>query len=279
MASSLNSNIARFYDRSSALWESQWGIHMHHGYYNGQHKDPILAQVRMIEELLTFAGIENSPKHILDAGCGIGGSSFYLKEKWPSVRTIGLTLSPRQARRAGQLARQNKVEKSCRFLRADMTRPPLPDNSFDFIWSMESAEHAPDKDALFSTFFNLLQPGGHFACATWCHKETSDTLSGDEKKLLEKINRHFHLPRWVSGSMLAAAAERAGFVNLKHADWTEFVAPFWKQLWRIILKPKSIVATLAAGREALFAALTVRRMIKGYKQGLIRFVVLSGQKP
>jgi hypothetical protein len=47
----LKDGIASFYDKSSGLWESMWGEHMHHGYYEAppmsldEHK---LAQVRAV---------------------------------------------------------------------------------------------------------------------------------------------------------------------------------------------------------------------------------------
>lgn len=63
----LNEGIANFYDSSSGVWEDVWGEHMHHGYYepgsqdNGGH---LVAQVRMIEESLAWAGIPgNHPFH------------------------------------------------------------------------------------------------------------------------------------------------------------------------------------------------------------------------
>jgi len=43
------------------------------------------------------------PKRIVDVGCGIGGSSRYLAEKF-GASSVGITLSPVQARRANALA-------------------------------------------------------------------------------------------------------------------------------------------------------------------------------
>jgi hypothetical protein len=85
----LKSGIAKFYDSSSALWENMWGEHMHHGYYTPDappknlvdHKN---AQVRMVDEALAFAGLDDAasgPKFGVDVGCGIGGSSRYISRK------------------------------------------------------------------------------------------------------------------------------------------------------------------------------------------------------
>jgi tocopherol O-methyltransferase len=73
----LNEGIKTFYDESSALWESVWGEHMHHGFYddnNTAKKTRLQAQIDMIENALEFAGVQH-PERVLDVGCGIGGSS------------------------------------------------------------------------------------------------------------------------------------------------------------------------------------------------------------
>lgn len=56
----LKKGIAEFYDESSGIWENIWGDHMHHGFYEPDAQvsvsDHRTAQIRMIEEALSFAG-------------------------------------------------------------------------------------------------------------------------------------------------------------------------------------------------------------------------------
>lgn len=73
----LNDGIKKFYDQSSGLWEDVWGQHMHHGFYEPGKPAPASreqAQIDMIEKMLEFAGVQ-SAEHMVDVGCGIGGSS------------------------------------------------------------------------------------------------------------------------------------------------------------------------------------------------------------
>ncbi|PSN18918.1 SAM-dependent methyltransferase, partial [filamentous cyanobacterium CCP5] len=96
MASTLDRQIQQFYDASTPLWEKTWGEHLHHGYYGpqGRHrKQRQQAQIDLIDELLAWGQVD-SPQQILDAGCGVGGSSRYLAEKYPTAQAIGITLSP-----------------------------------------------------------------------------------------------------------------------------------------------------------------------------------------
>lgn len=57
----LKKGIAEFYDESSGVWESIWGDHMHHGFYEpattASLSDHRAAQIRMIEAALSFAGL------------------------------------------------------------------------------------------------------------------------------------------------------------------------------------------------------------------------------
>lgn len=60
-AEGLRKGIAEFYDESSGVWESIWGDHMHHGFYEpgatASIADHRAAQIRMVEEALRFAGV------------------------------------------------------------------------------------------------------------------------------------------------------------------------------------------------------------------------------
>ena len=80
----LHKRIAQFYDQSSGLWEAVWGEHMHHGYWYGPKdaKSPKQAQIDLIEELIRLAPGLSSDSRVLDMGCGIGGSSTYLAQRY-----------------------------------------------------------------------------------------------------------------------------------------------------------------------------------------------------
>ena len=119
MGKELYQQIRKFYDASSELWEKVWGEHMHHGYYGrgGHYKiERRQAQIDLIEELLFWAGVtvDNPPRNIIDVGCGIGGSTLYLAKKFGTNAT-GITLSPVQASRAKERAKEQDLEKQVGF--------------------------------------------------------------------------------------------------------------------------------------------------------------------
>lgn len=274
---SLNQRIAGFYDASSGLWESAWGAHMHHGHYGpagDETKDHRRAQVDMIEALLDWGDVDR-PQRILDVGCGIGGSTLWLAERF-GAEAVGLTLSPVQARRAADRAASSGHEDRVRFVVADALYPPLPPASFDLVWSLESGEHMPDKPRFLRACAELLAPGGRFVMATWCHRPRPPGLAPAETRLLDRLYRAYHLPYITSIDALAEDAARAGFAEIAVDDWTEAVAPFWPAVVRSAFRPGNLLGLVRAGREAIGGALAMRLMIRGYRTGLIRFGVLRG---
>lgn len=279
---SLNDDIAQFYDASSQLWEQVWGEHMHHGYYgrSGTHKlNRRQAQINLIEELLNFAQVKTA-SNILDVGCGIGGSTLYLAEKFDAIAT-GITLSPVQAARANERAKNAFLEGNVSFQVADALNLPFADNSFDLVWSLESGEHMADKTRFLEECYRVLKPGGVFIFATWCHRPThslAGNLTADEKRHLEEIYRVYYLPYVISLREYEAIASNCGFKNIIADDWSTAVAPFWDIVIESALDPKVITGLLKSGWPTIQGALALGLMSRGYERGLVRFGVLSGRK-
>jgi tocopherol O-methyltransferase len=293
--SSLGQKIQRFYDSSSPLWERTWGEHMHHGYYgaNGQHKkDRRQAQIDLIEELLLWANV-SSAQTILDVGCGIGGSTLYLANKF-AAQAVGITLSPVQAQRASDRACENQIalqpwerfadfqaRPGVHFQVTDALATPFADSSFDFIWSMESGEHMPDKRAFLQECYRLLKPGGTFLMATWCHRSTDNLagpLTASEQQHLNRLYQLYHLPYVISLSDYTELAREVGFSALKVADWSPQVEYFWQDVVFSALNPNVMAGILQAGSETIGGTVAIALMTTGFSRGLIRYGILRGSK-
>jgi tocopherol O-methyltransferase len=282
MTSTLQEQIQQFYDASSGLWEQVWGEHMHHGYYGAsgtERKDRRQAQIDLIEELLKWANIQHA-EQILDVGCGIGGSSLYLAEKFNATAT-GITLSPVQANRAKERSQAAGLAQRSQFVVADALKMPFPDQSFDFVWSLESGEHMPDKRQFLQECYRVLKPGGTFLMATWCHRPTAPAqppLTPDERSHLEKIYRVYCLPYVISLPEYEAIAQEIGFQSIHTDDWSTAVAPFWDVVIGSAFTPNALFGLLLAGRTTIQAALSLGLMREGYQRGLVKFGLLSGKK-
>ncbi|MDF0555380.1 methyltransferase domain-containing protein [Kamptonema sp. UHCC 0994] len=282
MTSTLYQQIQQFYDASSGLWEQVWGEHMHHGYYGPEgnlKKERRQAQIDLIEELLIWASVSSS-SHILDVGCGIGGSSLYLAEKFNATVT-GITLSPVQANRAAERAKIAGLETRANFQVADALNLPFADDSFDLVWSLESGEHMPNKIKFLQECYRVLKPGGTLMMATWCHRpltENAGQLTDKERKQLAEIYRVYALPYVISLPEYEAIAENLSFTNIRTADWSTAVAPFWDVVIDSTFNPLVLVNLLLSGWSTIQGALSLGLMRDGYQQGLIKFGLLCGNK-
>ncbi len=285
MSNNLYQDIREFYDASSGLWESIWGEHMHHGYYgrNGNYKlDRRQAQIELIEELLIWAGYnkQHVPQNIIDVGCGIGGSTLHLAQKFGSTAT-GITLSPVQASRAQERAAEIGLDSRVHFEVANALEMPFEDNTFDLVWSLESGEHMPDKTKFIAECYRVLKPGGKMILATWCHRET-DSFAGEltpsEVAHLKEIYRVYCLPYVISLSEYRTIALECGFENLQADDWSIAVAPFWDVVMDSAITPEAITGLFKAGWQTIQGALSLNLMSRGYARGLIRFGLICASK-
>ncbi|PIA46922.1 hypothetical protein AQUCO_01500448v1 [Aquilegia coerulea] len=254
----LQKGIAEFYDESSGIWENIWGDHMHHGFYDPDAQASISdhrsAQIRMIEQSLSFAGLNNNnneeslkiPRSIVDVGCGIGGSSRYLARKY-GAKCQGITLSPIQAQRAQELANAQGLGEN-------------------FV----------------NELIRVASPGGTIIIVTWCHRDLSppeDSLQPQEKELLKKICDAYYLPAWCSTADYVKLLQSLKMEDIKFADWSEYVAPFWPAVVRSALTWKGLTSLLRSGWKTIKGALAMPLMIEGYKKNLIKFSIITCRKP
>ena len=294
MTATLYRRIGQFYDAASPLWEKVWGEHMHHGYYGPkgtQRKDRYQAQIDLMEALLEWGQIETVTE-FLDAGCGIGGSTLYLAQKY-GARGVGITLSSVQAQRAQERVLETLTTAAdcpyepadpgprASFQVANALATGFPDQSFDLIWSLESGEHMPDKRAFLEECYRQLKPGGRLLMATWCHRPT-DSLAGpltaSETRHLDNLYQVYHLPYVLSLPEYRALAQAAGFENLRTADWSNQVEYFWTDVITSALDPQVALGILEAGPSTIQGALALNLMLSGFQRGLIRFGLLYGEK-
>ncbi|MED6183263.1 Tocopherol O-methyltransferase, chloroplastic [Stylosanthes scabra] len=286
----LKKGIAEFYDESSAVWEDIWGDHMHHGFYPPDStvslSDHRAAQIRMIEQALAFASLpledeSKWPKKIVDVGCGIGGSSRYLSQKFGAT-AVGITLSPVQAQRANALAAAQGLANKASFQVADALDQPFPDGQFDLVWSMESGEHMPDKAKFVSELARVAAPGATIIIVTWCHRDLGpdeESLKPWEENHLKKICDAFYLPAWCSTADYVKLLQSLSLQDIKSEDWSPYVAPFWPAVIRSALSWRGLTSLLRSGLKTIKGALAMPLMIEGFKKDLIKFSIITCRKP
>jgi tocopherol O-methyltransferase len=261
-----------------------WGEHLHHGYYPKDGPKPtsnFAAQVDMIERVLSWAGI-TQVNSALDVGCGLGGSSRHLSKKY-NCKATGVTLSPYQAQRGNELSSAAGLGENVQLQVADALDMPFPPSSYDLVWSLESGEHMPNKKKFVNELVRVTAAGGgKVIVVTWCHRVlkpgTETELTGREKLLLDLICRAYYLPAWCSVADYEGLFKEAGLKNIKTADWSEEVAPFWGEVIKTAVTVEGVSGLLKSGWTTIKGALVMPLMALGFQQGLIKFVLITGEK-
>lgn len=107
------------------------------------------------------AGIA-SGMHVLDAGCGIGGSSRYLAHTY-GCRVDAVDLTPQFVAVAERLNALCGMADEIAVREASVTALPFEDKRFGHVWSQNVTMNVADKRAMFAEAYRVLKPGGRFS--------------------------------------------------------------------------------------------------------------------
>ncbi|WP_415878758.1 SAM-dependent methyltransferase [Methylomonas sp. TEB] len=159
----LQADAAKHYDDCYndylVAWCNRDNLALHYGYWDeAKPYDQHQALLNKNQVLYEKAGIQASDK-VLDAGCGIGGSTIWMAKQHGN-RVTGITISAKQADYARQHAKRHGVAELVDFEVADFCATPFPDASFDVVWALESSCHALKKGDFLREAWRVLKPGG-----------------------------------------------------------------------------------------------------------------------
>ena len=171
------------------------------------------AQRLWINDLALDAAETGPEPHVLDAGCGFGGTVFRWHEK-VGGRYDGLTLSRVQHRLALREARRRRVESNCRFHLRSYDDPIA--ERYDVVISIEALVHSPEFPQTFQNLCEALRPGGKLVVA-----EDIVLEGGEGDSDLEKLRKYWGLARVPTEGSYRAAIETNGLRVLRDADYSE----------------------------------------------------------
>jgi len=122
-------------------------------------------------ELIKLSGF-TSDMHILDVGCGIGGSTRRLSHETGCTVT-GIDLSDAYIDTARRLTELIDMQDRVRFHAASALDLPFADNSFDGVWSLQMNMNVEDKLAWLVETCRVLRPGGRAVLYEVCGHKNS----------------------------------------------------------------------------------------------------------
>lgn len=217
--------VVQYYDETWVDYRLAWlngsNMAIHFGFHDAKNRGHAEALENTNRVLADIAEIRAGIR-VLDAGCGIGGSSIWMARE-RGAEVVGVTLVPSQVRRARRQAARQGLEGSVQFRVADYTDTGLDEDSFDVVWALESLCHAPDKAAFYCEATRVLRPGGRLIVAEYFR--TGRDLPAAHESVVREWLDGWEIPDIDTHAEHLAAAARAGLRDVVIEDHTEAVRP------------------------------------------------------
>lgn len=225
-----NNDIARYYDVSEVHYKKMWNLaqshSLHYGYWDDSTKNFHEALLNINKVLSSYAAISLKDS-VLDAGCGIGGSSIWLAKNIGCTVT-GISLSEKQVATANRLAQKEHVAQLASFIMKDFTATNFPSESFDVVWAIESVCHAADKQTFLVEAYRLLKPGGRLIMADFFKR---DNLTGKDAAMIQRWANGWAIDDFTTIEKFSAQLDTVGFNKDRIEDATTHIHRSAKRLY------------------------------------------------
>ncbi len=221
--------------------------------------------------------IPESPR-VIDAGCGLGGTSFFLHDQFGGAYD-GLTLSDVQRDRAAAAADRCGLSTACRFhVRSfDDGVADLAPGGVDLIVAIESLAHSPDPARTIGTLARALAPSGRFAIVD---DMPAPHLPEDDPDLAV-FRAGWRCPSIARRADLTAALAAAGLTVIADEDLTpRVVLRGQAALERLVRANRGVRRWAGAGGaglvlDALHGGLMLERL---YRRGAMQYRLVVARR-
>ena len=161
--------------------------------------------------------IHNRPIRVLDLGCGVGSSLFYLcRHANQPIDATGVSISPTQIGLAKERAQQIDFNDQCTFIEADFSKLPAL-KPIDFVYAIEAFVHATNTRAFFEQTTGLLAEKGRLCIID------DFLLQEGQDELVERFCRGWQIGNLHTVSKVEAIAAEFGLELNENVDLTSYL--------------------------------------------------------
>lgn len=205
----------------TVFWNLRRSMAMRIGLWDRETRSVPQALEREDRFLAEEAGI-HAGDHVLDAGCGVGGSAIFLARTY-GCRVTGLTESADQARIALANARRSGVDHLVTFTVGDFHATGFDADSFSVVWALESMSHSNRKRDLLAELYRILRPGGRLIGADYfsAHAAYTETIQAMRRRVFEGL----HFEEFEYAPLFNRYLTVNGFTHVDFFDVTPMALP------------------------------------------------------
>ncbi|NEV94632.1 methyltransferase domain-containing protein [Psychroflexus sp. YR1-1] len=202
---------------------------IHYGYWDSKTKNHNEALLNT-NQFLSEKALIKSDDYILDAGCGVGGSSIWLAKNY-KTRVAGITLSERQVKKAEKLAIENNVNDLTTFYQRDFLNSGFEDETFSVVWAIESVCYAENKKDFLREAYRVLKKGGRLII--WDGFQYRKPQNKKEAKDLNTFCEGWAVPNLAEVSEFKQSLRDVGFREVKEFDVSKESHPSSKKIYKM----------------------------------------------
>jgi tocopherol O-methyltransferase len=221
-------------------------------------------------------------QRVLDAGCGLGGTAFWLRENY-SADVFGVTNSVANMHECRRLATVRRMNELMYFIAADLMALPFAPHTFDCVWNLESLNYLSPKQAYIQDVWRVLKPAGTWVCMDRFGDSTSWDRPASRRSAHVLAGGLYTARHWESAATLQDYMRIAGFIDITYTDLTACVLPGpGRRRVSASAAASAVLSTLrnpAAFRAMLRAARIIRASFDLMERGGMTYGLLSGRKP
>ena len=276
-------DISRYYDLSEThyrrVWQLDKSLSLHYGYWDESVRNFHEALLNINKVLAEWAGIRSGEK-VLDAGCGIGGSSIWLaREKQCTV--TGISLNETQIKKANRLAKALQLSGQINFDQQDYTHTSYPSSSFDIVWAIESVCYVNDKTEFLQEASRILKPGGRLIIADFFK---AGDLRLNEEAMVKQWAAGWAINDFATIEEFNSKLSENNFDSIAWKDATTAIMPSAKRLYRSYFTGIAAARFYQlfhprATRFGINNIKNARRQYATLKKGLWKYMIVRAGKP